>query len=70
LQSQEPLDTADNKDFTLEEIRNAIESMGNKEAPGEDRITGEIYKSTYEIFPNYIIAMYNKCLRRGVFPVR
>jgi len=64
LQSQEPLDTADDKDFTLEEIRNAIESMGNKEAPGEDGI------STFGIFPNYITAMYNECLRRGVFPVR
>jgi hypothetical protein len=29
-QSQDPVDTADDKDFTLEEIRNAIESMGNK----------------------------------------
>lgn len=28
LQSQEPLDTADDKDFTLEEIRNAIEKYG------------------------------------------
>jgi len=31
-QSQEPMDTADNKDFTLEEIRNAVESMGNKKS--------------------------------------
>jgi hypothetical protein len=29
-QSQEPMDTADDKDFTLEEIRNAVERMGNK----------------------------------------
>ena len=44
--------------------------MGNKKAPGEDGIAGEIYKSTFEIFPNYITAMYNECLRIGVFPVR
>jgi len=64
------VDTADDKDFTLEEIRNAVESMGNKKAPGEDEITGEIYKSTFESFPSYITALYNGCLRRGVFPKR
>jgi hypothetical protein len=34
LQSQLPVDTND-KGFTIEEIRNAIGTMGNKEAPGE-----------------------------------
>jgi hypothetical protein len=38
--------------------------------PGEDGITGEIYKSTFETFPSYITALYNACLRRGVFPTR
>ena len=33
-QSQEPVDTAYHKDFTIEEIRNAVESMGNKKGPG------------------------------------
>ena len=69
-QSQEPVDTADDKDFTIEEIRNAVVNMENKKAPGEDRITGEIYKSTFEIFPSYITALYNGCLKRGVFPSR
>jgi hypothetical protein len=67
-QSQEPMDTAYNKDFTIEEIRNAVESMGNKKAPREDRIMCKIYKSTFEIFPSYITAFYNGCLRRGIFP--
>ena len=48
--------------------RNAVEIMGDKQAPGEDGIKGEIYKSTFEIFPSYITALYNGCLRRGVFP--
>jgi hypothetical protein len=69
-QSQEPMDTADDKGFTIEEIRNAVESMGNKKAPREDGITGEIYKSTFEIFPSYITALYNGFLRRGVLPTR
>jgi hypothetical protein len=69
-QSQDPVNRADDKDFPIEEIRKAIESMGNKKAPGEDGITGEIYKSTFKIFPNYVTAMYNRCLRRGVSPTR
>jgi hypothetical protein len=44
--------------------------MGDKKAPGEDRITGEIYKCTFEMLPDYIAALYNGCLRRGVFPTR
>ena len=69
-QSQEPINTADDKDFTVEEIKNAVASMGNKKAPGEDGITGEIYKSAMEILPRYITAIYNGCLRRGTFPKR
>jgi hypothetical protein len=52
-QAQGPKDTADDKYFTLEEIRNAVESTGNKKASEEDGITGEIYKSAFEIFPSY-----------------
>jgi len=44
--------------------------MDNKKAPGEDGITGEVYKSAFEVFPRYITAMYSGCLRRGVFPKR
>ena len=41
--------------------------MGNKKAPGEDGITGEIYVSAFDMLPKYITALYNGCLRR-VFP--
>jgi len=70
IQSQEPVDTSDDTDFTIEEIWNAVENVGNKKAPGEDGITGEIYKSNYEFFPCYITALHKGCLRRGVFPTR
>ena len=70
LQTQAPVDTADDKEFTIGEIGNVIGSMGIKKAPGEDGITGEIYKSTFQIFPRYITALYNRCLSRGVFPAR
>jgi hypothetical protein len=61
---------ADDRDFTIEEIRNAVESTDNKKVPGEDGITGGIYKQTFNTFPKFITAMYNGCLRYGVFPKR
>ena len=51
------MDTADDKAIILEKIRNAVESMGNNNAPGEDGITGEIYKSAFDIFPFYSTAI-------------
>jgi len=64
----EPADTDDDIDINAEESRNAVVSMNKKKAPSEDGITGEVYKSAFEVFPRYITAMYNGCLRRGVFP--
>jgi len=39
--------TDDDGDLTLAEVMNAIEEAANKKAPGEDGITGEIYKRDY-----------------------
>jgi hypothetical protein len=69
-QAQGTVDTPDDREFTLAEIRNAVESMNNKKAPGEDGKTGEIFKQTFDTFPKYITAKYNGCLRKGVFPKR
>jgi hypothetical protein len=41
------------------EMKNAVASMGRKKASGEDGITIEIYKSTVEILPRFITAIYN-----------
>jgi hypothetical protein len=69
-QALEPADTDNDIEFTVEESRNAVASMDKKKAPVEDGITGEVYKSAFEVFSRYITAMYNCCLRRGVFPKR
>ena len=65
--SQDPIDTSDDKELTVEELRNAVASMRDKKKAPGDGITGEIYKSTLKILPSYIIALYNGCLR---FPTR
>jgi len=69
-QTHESIDTANDKEFTVQEIKNAVASMGNKKAPGEDGITNEIFKSLVEILPRYITANYKGCLRSGTFPTR
>lgn len=68
--SMEPIYTEDDKEFTVQEIRNAVTSLGEKKAPGVDGITAEIYKGAFKLFPNYITALYNECLKKGTFPTR
>ena len=51
-QTLEPADTDHNKDFTVEETSNAVASMKINRAPGEDGITGEMFKSAFDILPN------------------
>ena len=58
-QSQKTVNSPDNREFIMEEIRNAVESMAKKNAPEKDGITGEIFEQTIESFPRYVIAMYN-----------
>jgi hypothetical protein len=70
VQAQQPTTTADDREFTIEEIRYAVEGMGNKKAPGEDGITDDIYNHTFNILPKFITAMYNGYLRDGIFPMR
>ena len=64
------MNTPDDREFILAEIRNAVESMNNKKAPGDDGITGEIFKEAFQTFPKYLKAAYNGCLRKGDFPKR
>jgi hypothetical protein len=67
-QCQGTVNTPDDREFTLVEIRNVVENMNNKKAPEENGITGEIFKQAFETFSTYITAIYNGCLRKGVFP--
>ena len=68
--TQEAIDTADDKEFAVQEIKNTTAKMRNKKAPGEDGITSEIFKGLVEILPRYTTAIYNGCFRNGSFPTR
>jgi len=68
-QSEEPIYTTDDKDFTVDEITNAVASMGNKRHQ-ERWDNWRNLQSTIEILPRYITAIYKSCIRRRNFPTR
>jgi len=61
---------ADDREFTIEEVRNTGESMNHNKAPGDDGITGDIYNYAFKMLPKFFTAMYNCCLKHGTFPTR
>ena len=67
-QTKEPIQTANGRDLNPAEVKNAIEELTNKKAPGEDGITAAIYKRVYEIFPILTYTIYCECLLTGCFP--
>ena len=50
-QSQGTVNTPDDRELNLAEIRNAVESMNKKKTPVEGGITGEMFKQAFETFP-------------------
>lgn len=66
----EPIDTENDVEFTTQEVKNAVQDMGNKKAPGGDAIPNEVWKGVVTILPKYLTAIYNGCLKEGVFPNR
>ena len=65
--TETPIQTADDREYTLEEIGMAIEAINSKKAPGENGITSDIFQHSYKQFPNLINTLYNECLRQECF---
>ena len=65
---EEPLDTPDDEEFTMEEILAVIEKFDPGKAPGEDGLNSEILKKIFKQFPTFLTGLYNVCLRKGYFP--
>jgi hypothetical protein len=65
--AEQPVNTEDDREFTTEEVGNAIAGMDNK-APGTDGITRDIYKQVFNTVPKFVTALYNGCLKQGIFP--
>ena len=65
-----PTHTADDREFTIEEIRITVETMNKKKMPGDDGITGDIYNYAFKTLPKFVTATYNGCLKHGILPAR
>ena len=66
-QSKDPILTTDDREYTPAKVKNAIDDVNYKKAPGEDGITGDIYQRVYKQFLNFIYTIYNECLKKGCF---
>jgi hypothetical protein len=65
---QKPLDMADDKAFTKEEIIAIFKKFNSKKAPGEDGLTNDILIRAFQIFPLFFTHIHNVCLTEGCFP--
>ena len=62
------IDTANDREFTQDEVRQTTESFNPRKAPSQEGITREILTLAFQSIPQTITAMYNECLKRGHFP--
>jgi len=56
--AQEDIDTDDDKEFTVKEVKNVVLSMNKNKAPREDGKPSEVFKSVVEILPRYVTDIY------------
>ena len=68
--TKETFDRTDDKMLSVQEIKNVVARMRGKKAPGEDGIPSDVYNGPVEILPRYLTAIYNKCLKTGIYPKR
>ena len=68
--AQEDIDTVDDKQFSVQEVKNLVLSIGKNKAPVEDGIPRDVFKSVVEILPRYMTAIYDGCLSKGTFSQR
>lgn len=56
--------------FTKDELVKAANKLKNKRAPGIDGIPAEVLKAAVEVWPEYILEVYNRLLVEGHFPAQ
>ena len=60
--ANQPIDTANDRGFTQDEVRQTIESFNPRKATGPDGVTREILTLIFQSIPQTLTAMYNECL--------
>jgi hypothetical protein len=63
-QAKEPIQTTEDREYRIEEVKNAIAELIHTKPPGEDSITAEIYQKVYttEIVGSNPTGGMNVCL--------
>jgi hypothetical protein len=67
-QTEQPLNTPNDKEFTQEEVGQVIEGLKQKKVSGPNEITNEIAKLIFKVIPKTITSIYKECLKNGSFP--
>jgi len=57
-----------NKDITLEELKNTINSLKSMKTPGPDGLPAELYKKFSDILTPYLLKTYQQALTSGLPP--
>jgi hypothetical protein len=63
-----PISTANDLEFTQNEVSEIINNLKPKKSLGFDQINNEILKKIQEINPDLLTKLFNKCLQLGYFP--
>lgn len=50
------------------EVADCMGMVRRGKSPGMDGITGEMCKSIWKVIPEYLVAIYNRCMDEGYFP--
>lgn len=65
---REPYFALDDREFTVNELKNAISRMNVDSAPGPDGVPAATLPHIFEILKDSWLLLLNLCLRFGVFP--
>ena len=57
-----------NKDFTLQELKDATKKLQNNKSVSEDLISNEMLKNSNEQLQQLLLKLFNSCLHNGVYP--
>ena len=52
-------------EFTQDEVRQIIEGVHTRKAPGQEGITSEILLLIFKSIPKTVTSIYNECLKKG-----
>ena len=66
--TEQPIETSDDREFTQDEVRQIIEGVHTRKAPGQEGITSEILLLIFKSILKNVTSIYNKLLKRGCFP--